>query len=282
MVLSTLFISSYNNSTNSSSLTMSDVIGDHDWRGLAEQLFYDGNATAAIDVFCNTWVGHDSAPKTMNPKVAIMNYAMSKAIGWTIVILLKTIFFEEHFSRWSGASRIINLGTTIIPFGLATWSILVAMSEARTENNSREEMVFTADVLMTLGKHLGNHPGIRNSLLTGFAWTLFHHCSRFSKTLKFIHWIPGIMSGIFSLSCWIFGETKMVTPLIGEDLSPNTLQVFSKFMYWFSNTVTGWYCYAEVVKAVFRTDRFTSFRCFLIVASSIQLGIFWLALGGEK
>ena len=259
---------------------MSDVIGDHDWRGLAEQVFYDENATAAIDVFCNTWLGHVS-PKTMNPKAAVMNYAMSKAIGWTMVILFKTIFLEEHFSRWSGASRIINLGTTLIPFGLAVWSILVAMAEVKTEEINRGELVFTTDVMMTLGKHLGNHPGIRNSLLTGFAWALFHHCARFSKTLTFLQWIPGIVSGIFSLSCWIFGETTMAASVIGEDLNPNTLHVFSKVVYWFSTIVSVWYCYAGVVKAVFRTDRFTSFRSFVIVAGSIQLGIFCLAFEGE-
>ncbi len=289
MSVVSFFPNAVGNSTNSFSFTMSDVIGD-EWLDLAEQIFYDGNATAAIDVFCNAWVDDGTFSKhgvgeITSPHTTIWNHTMTKAIGWAIIIVLKTIFFEEKFDRWSGAYRFINLGSTLFPFTMAMWSIFVAMGEAGEGQIIKEEPISKTDVIMTLGKYVVNTPGVRNWLLTGVAWSVFRYTAfqkkKSSKTLsviEWIEWIPGIMSGILSLLCWIFGETTIAASLLGRDLQPNTLLVYAKLIYWVSNINTGWYCYAGIVRSLLSTNRFTSFPCFLLVVFAGRIAMLWQTL----
>ena len=276
MSVYSLFTNAENsNSTNSSLISISDVISD-DWKTMAQQFLYDGNGTAVIDYFCNAWVGDGSSPNIaantgVAPHVAIWNHAMTKTIGWTMVMLLKTMLLEQKFDSWSGAYRFLNLGSTLVPFAMAMWSICTAINEAGEGEANKEESVSKTDAILILGKHLATTPAVQTWVLTGFAWSLFHRLAfrriRSSKTISKIEWIPGLLFGFLSLSCWVVGETTVAAALLGGegDLHPNTLLIYGKLLQWMSNAITGWYCYAWMLNTVFDTRRFSSFPWFLLV-----------------
>jgi hypothetical protein len=238
--------------------------------GVMSYLF-DGNSTAAIDTFCDAWIDDGSSSSGNADVIApaeIWNHAMTKTVGWTIVMLLKTILFERKFDRWSGIYRFLNLGSTFIPFAMAVWTIYNAMGEVGEGGGSKEEKASTTATMMILWRHVVNTPMVRNWVLTGLAWALFHRLVfgkiRSSKVFTTIEWVPGILAGILSLACWIVDETSVAAIFLGAEVQPNTLLIYATLMRWAANTVTSWYCYAEIVTRVFGTNRFTSFPWYLM------------------
>jgi len=238
--------------------------------GVMSYLF-DGNSTATIDAFCDAWVD-DSSPSSGDANLvtpaAMLNHAMTKTVGWTIVMVLKTVLFERKFDRWSDIYRFLNLGSTLVPFAMAIWTIYNAMGEVGEGGGSKEESASTIATMMILWKHVVNTPMVRNWVLTGLAWVLFRRLVfgniRSSKVFTTIEWIPGILAGILSLACTIVDETSVAAIFLGGDVQRNTLLLYATLMRWVANAVTGWYCYAEIVTRVFGTNRFTSFPWFLL------------------
>ena len=249
--------------TNSSSFTMSGVMS----------YLFDGNSTATIDAFCDAWVDDGSSSSgdaNLLSPIAIMNHAMTKTVGWTVVMLLKTVFFERKFDRWSGMYRFLNLGSTLVPFAMAIWTIYSAMGEVGDGAGSREQSASTIATMMILWKHVVNTPTVRNWVVTGLAWALFQRLVfgniRSSKVFTAIEWIPGILAGILSLAFTIVDATSVVAIFLGgQEVQPTTLLLYATMLRWVTNAITGWYCYAEIVKRVLGTCRFTSFPWFLLV-----------------
>ncbi len=261
------------NSTNS---TMPELITPDDWKVLAQHFLCDPYSTSTIDTICYTWI-QDSSSAAQH--VALWNHAITKTVGWVVVLLLKTVFLEQTFDRWSGTYRFLNIGSTLAPFGMAMWTILEAFDNVGNGESSNEEPISKFDVLLALGKHIATTPRVTNFIFTALAYRLIHWIAfrtmRSSKMYSAIECIPGIMSTILSLACWIIGETTVATMLLGfeGELNSNALFLYSKLIQYASNVITGWYCYAWMVKAMFGTNRCTSFSWFLVfvVAGKLTL-----------
>jgi len=254
--------SDFMNSTN-----IMSGLGDN-WKSLAQHYLFDDNSTA-MDIFYYTLFGDSYTSGIATDAVvapAIWNHAMTKTVGWTIFMLLKTVVFERKFDRWSGMHRFLNVGSTLVPFAMAAWTIYNATSE---EGGGKEDEASTTSTTMILWKYFVNTPMVRNWVLTGLASVLFHHLVvgriRSSKAFTAIAWIPGILAGILSLACWI-DETAVAAILLGGQEESNTIVLLrhATLMRWAANTIAGWYCYAWILKGVFGTKRFTSFPCFLL------------------
>jgi len=262
-------------SNSSSYNAMSDNSFGDDLQVWAQQLLFGGSNTSAtpIDIFCEAWVGgtaENTVGVTTTP-AAIWNHALAKTVGWTIVMLLKSIFLERKLDRWSGTYRFLNLGSTLLPFAMALWTIAEAMILTGGGDTADDPLSTTA-TLKALGGHVASTPAVRNWALTGLAWflvrTLVVGKLRSSRVVTTIEWIPGILAGFLSLACEVTGDTTIAGLLLGageEDLPPGTLLLCGTLLRWAANTITGWYCYAWMVRMTFGTTLFTSFPCFLLV-----------------
>jgi hypothetical protein len=262
--------------SNSSSYNImpDNSVGD-DWKLWAQELLFDDNNNTAnpIDIFCEAWVGGtaDNTVGVTATPAAIWNHALTKTVGWTIVMLLKSIFLERKLDRWSGTYRFLNLGSTLLPFAMALWTIADAMILAGGGDSADDPLSSTA-TLKALGSHVARMPAVRNWALTGLAWflvrTLVIGKLRSSRMVTTIEWIPGILAGTLSLACKVTDDTTIAGLLLGageEELPPGTLLLCGTLLRWVVNTITGWYCYAWMVRMAFGTTLFTSFPCFLLV-----------------
>ncbi len=255
------------NSTNS---TMPELITADDWKALAQHVLCDGDGTSAMDPFCSIWMNNVSSTGVDNPPhVALWNHAITKVVGWVVVLLLKSVFLEQAFDRWSGPYRFLNVGSTLIPFGLALWTMLGAFGDIGDGESGSDESLSKYDAFLVLGKHIATTPKVVNWVFTAIAWRITHRVAsrhmRSSKILSAIEWMPGMMAALLSSACWILGETTVTTMLLGE-LNSNALLLSSKLIQYGSNTVTGWYGYAYLVNAMLGTNRCTSFSWFVVVA----------------
>ena len=253
-------------SNSTTNATMTELITPDDWKALAQHFLCDQEGTSAIDTVCNTLIQDVSSQH-----IGLLNHAITKTVGWVVVLLLKTVFLEQTFDRWSGTYRFLNVGSTLAPFGMAMWTILEAFSEASSGESGNDEPLSKFDIILTLGKHIAATSRVTNFIFTALAWRIIHWIAfrtmRSSKLYSTIELIPGIMSTILSLACWIIGETTVATMLLGFDGEPssNALLLYSKLIQYASNAITGWYCYAWILNTMFGTTRCTSFSCFLFV-----------------
>ena len=252
------------------------------WIHLAHQLFsFDDNSTSIIDAFCDAWKGGpSSANGTVVPppsSTAISDYVVTKTVGWTIIMILKTILFERKFDRWSGMYRVLNIGTTLVPFGMAAWTIYdTAMdrNEEESDDKTSSSSMTASMIVMNLLNFIVSTPVVRNWILTGLASVLLN-CVLFgkirsSKPFAKIAPIPGIIASLLSVACWITDETTVASLLLGTN-NPKMLLVQARVLRWTANTISGWYCYAWIVKRIFRTKRFASFQCFLFVVAATTI-----------
>ena len=249
-------------SNSTTNATMTELITHDDWKALAQHFLCDQDGTSTVDTFCNTLIQDASSQQ-----IGLWNHAITKTVGWVVVLLLKTIFLEQPFDRWSGTYRFLNIGSTLAPFGMAMWTILEAFDEV----SGNDEPLSKFDILLTLGKNIAATSRVTNFIFTALAWRIVHRIAfrtmHSSKVYSTIELIPGIMSTILSMACWIIGETTVATMLLGFEGEPssNALLLYSKLIQYASNAITGWYCYAWMVNAMFGKNRCTSFSWFLFV-----------------
>ena len=272
------------NSTDYFSLcdTMETLTQDDYWKGLAEKFLLDSNSTSAVvDVFCNAWIEEGSSPTTSSHGFSsILKNPMAQTIGWTVIMMLKTVFLEGQLDHWQGASRTLTIGSTLVPFGMASWGILQAMIEANGDanDNSIREPLSGATIATMIWNSIVHTPLVRSWVLATVGWAIFHNIVmgklRSSKLLASIEQLPGIVAGLFSIACWILDEQTVAKWMLGNNqttLSPNALQVYAMLMHNAANIVLAWYSYAYAIRGMLGANRFTSFPCFLVVALAAKV-----------
>lgn len=272
----------FTNNSTTSSFTMSELVINDDWMiNLADRLLFNGNGTAIMDAFCDVWAcsGKISGGGGVAASAILTNQAVTKTVGWTILLLLKTVFFERRFDR---IHRFLNLGSTLVPFAIAAWTIGNAMVREgnNDNNNNNKEDDDRTKMMMIFWNQLfsDTSPMIRNwivaSLVSIFVHNLVLGRGRSSKLFATIQWIPGMLAVILSLACRLFGETTLIKIMMEEnDMQPGTLFLSSTLLRWTADIVTGWYCYAWIVSRVFGTNKCTSFPWFLMAVVAGRIAV---------